>query len=184
MSTVLTVLFFILGGFLVLLCLLILLQTGFVRLESRIGIGRDGFPPGKKVPAWSLPDLTGQMRKSPAQDHWQLLIFTNHVLAGFPELLTAIQELSSTAKELEIIILSDTSEAFCRAMVRGLNLQVPVVSVDATFYQRFHVRIMPFAFFVDPQGTVYWVGMAGSRSLLVHTWKLSQYTLPSTLKEA
>jgi len=35
-----------------------------------------------------------------------LLIFTNHALVAFPDLLAGIRQLASTAKELEIIILA------------------------------------------------------------------------------
>jgi hypothetical protein len=52
-----------------------IVRTGYARLNSSIGILRDGIPPGKPAPSWSLPDLKGHLRVTPASDHWQLLIF-------------------------------------------------------------------------------------------------------------
>ncbi len=172
MGLALSILFFAIGGLIILLCVILILQIGFVRLESRIGRARDGYPPGKAVPTWSLPDLTGQIRKSPSRDRWQLLIFANYTIGGFPELISNIRQLALTSTELEIIILADAREDFCEAMVRGLELSIPVVSVDQNFYQSFRVRTMPFAFFVDPDGKIHWVGMAGTKALLTHVWQL------------
>ncbi len=106
MTAVFNAVFLFMEGCLLLLCLISICYTGFLRLESRIGVARDGYPPGKAVPSWSLPDSTGLMRKTPGADHWQLLIFTNHALVAFPDLLAGIRQLASTAKELEIIILA------------------------------------------------------------------------------
>lgn len=158
----------------IVLVLLVVVQTGFTRLESIVGIAGDGFPPGKAVPPWNLPDLTGQARKTPAGDRWQFLIFVDHALGGFPDLIVGMQYLVSTVEELEVVVLSRDSKEFCEAMVRGLDLQVPVVPVAPTFYARFRVRVMPFAFLLDPRGIVRWAGLVNTKALLVHLWKLSQ----------
>lgn len=174
--------FFSFGGLIVILSLIFILQIGFIRFESRIGIARDEYPPGKVVPAWTLPDLNGQLRKSPSEDRWQLLIFVNYALGAFPELIVNIQQLASASSKLEVLILAGAKHDFCEAMARGLDLRVPVVSVDQSFYQRFRVRTMPFAFFLDPSGKVQWVGMAGSKALLVHVWHLLENTRLSSSK--
>lgn len=175
MVVTLNILFFLAGGILLLLCLLLILRIGFVRLESSIGRARDGFPPGKEIPHWSLADLSGNIRGTPSMKHWQLLIFVNYALGAFPELISLIEHLALADEELEVIILSAASKDFCEGMVSGLELQVPVVPVDMDFYHRFRVQVMPFAFIVNPSGMVRWVGVANARALK-HAWQLLQST--------
>src|SRR5215467_14631743 len=86
----------------VVLILLVIVQIGFARLESAHGIAGDGFPPGKAFPPWSLADLTGHTWKTPAGDHWQFLIFVDHALGGFPDLVGGMQYITSTVGELEV----------------------------------------------------------------------------------
>lgn len=174
--------FFFVGFIFLLLCLLLILRIGFVRLDSRIGRARDGFPPGTKLPYWRLPDLTGKIRGTPSKEHWQLLVLANYALGGFPELIELIESFHSTEKNLEIIILSAASKDFCEAMVRGLDLKVPVVAVDMDFYQHFRVNVMPFAFLIDASGIIRWVGVANPKTLK-HTWELLQHVQVNTLTE-
>lgn len=159
---------------LIVLILLVIFQTGFVRLESAIGIAQDGIPAGKAMPAWSLPDLAGQIRTTPTDDHWQFLIFADYALGGFPDLIVGMQHLASTIEDLEVLVLSRDNKDVCEAMVRGLNLRTPVVPVEQAFYDRCRVRVMPFAFLLDPQGTVRWTGVVNTKALLVHVWNLAQ----------
>lgn len=159
------------------LALLAIVRTGFIRLSSSIGIGRDGFPPGKAAPSWSLPDLEGHLRVTPAGDHWQLLVFANRSLATFPELISGMHHVSQNAQELEVLLISQDSPADCRDSAEELNLQVPIVPVDPAFYDRFRVRVMPFVFFLDPRGIVRWVGLVNTETQLIHAWRIAQVPL-------
>lgn len=156
------------------LVLLAIMRTGFARLGSSIGIARDGFPPGKAVPSWSLPDLEGHLRVTPAGEHWQLLVFANRSLVAFPDLIAGMHHLAQTVQELEVLILSYESKEDCEVTAQGLELQVPMVPVDRAFYDRFRVRVMPFAFFLDPHGIVRWVGLVNTEALLFHAWRMAQ----------
>ncbi len=164
---------------LIALVLLAIVRTGFARLGSAIGIARDGFPPGTKAPPWSLPDLEGHLRVTPAGDHWQLLIFVNRALVGFPELIAGMHQLARAAHELEIVILSSEDHADNTVTAQGLDLQVPIVTVDQAFYDRYRVRVMPFAFFLDPHGLVRWVGLLNSEAELFHAWRMIRATVPA-----
>src|SRR5436305_13119218 len=115
MDVVIGVIFLVLELLFIVLALLALLRTGFLRLSSSVGIARDGFPPGKAVPSWSLPDLEGHLRVTPAGDHWQLLVFVDRSLEAFPELISGIQHLSQQNQELEVLVLSRNSSEDCRA---------------------------------------------------------------------
>src|SRR5437764_14656197 len=118
------------------LVLLAIVRTGFARLGSAVGIARDGFPPGKTVPAWSLPDIEGHLRVTPAGDHWQLLTFANRSLVAFPEVIAGIHHLALSAQELEVLILSNESKEDSIITAQGLELQVPIIPVDPILYDR------------------------------------------------
>lgn len=156
------------------LTLLALLKTGLQRLESAVGISRDGFPPGRSVPSWQLLDLMGQERKTPTGEKWQLLIFVDHSLVSFPELFIGITHFSEGVPEVEVLIVSRDNRTLCEATKRVLNLQVPIVPVDQTFYDRFRVRIMPFAFFLNSNGVVHQLGLVNNQQQLFNMWKMTQ----------
>lgn len=184
MATVLGTGFLGVALFFVVLTTLLIIRLGFVRLESAAGIGRDGLPLGKAMPAWSLPDLTGQIQKTPTLDCWQFLIFVDHALGGFPSLVTGMHTLALAKEWVEVVILSRGTKDFCEAMVRGLNLQVPVMPVASSFYDRCNVRVMPFAFLLNPQGIVRWTGIVNTQALLLHVWKVYQAVEQNPREEA
>src|SRR5450631_626782 len=113
-----TVIFLSIEVIFIILVVLTILRTGVIRLESKVGVTRDGFPPGKKVPSWQLPDIAGQMQQTPTENHWQLLLFTDHVLGGFLDVVTEMNNIALSAQDLEIVILSKRNKALCEAMVR------------------------------------------------------------------
>jgi hypothetical protein len=174
MDVAIGVIFLVVALLCIALTLLAIVRTGFLRLSSTVGIARDGFPPGKAVPSWSLPDLEGHLRITPARDHWQLLVFADRSLEAFPELISGMHHLSQQNQELEVLVLSRDSIEDCRTSAQELNLHVPVVPVDRAFYARFRVRVMPFLFFLDPQGIVRWVGLASREQQVVHAWRIAQ----------
>jgi len=71
-------------------------------------------------------------------------------------------------------MISQDSPEDCREIVQELGLQVPVVSVDSTFYDRFRVRVMPFTFFLDPDGIIRRVGPIGNEEQLMLAWRMAQ----------
>jgi len=159
------------------LVFLAIIRTGFARLGSAIGITRDGFPPGKAVPPLNLPDVDGHLRVTPAGDHWQILLFANRSLVAFPELIAGIHHLARSVQELEVLILSNESREDCAITAQGLDLQVPIIPVTPAFYDRFRVRVMPFAFLLDPRGIVRWVGLVKSEDQLFHAWRMTGATV-------
>lgn len=161
------------------LVLLAMVRIGFARLESSIGIARDGLPPGKSAPSWRLLDLEGRLRVTPASDHWQFLIFAEHSLASFPNLVAGMNHLAVTVQELEVLILSRESREFCEAMARALDLTVPIVQVDQALYDKFRVRVMPFAFLLDSGGIVRWVSLVNTGQQLSHAWNIIRATADS-----
>lgn len=150
---------------------LLVIHTGFARLNSIIGIMGDGLPMGQLVPSWKLPDVHGILHQTPALDRWQFLIFIDKSLGGYPLLISGMHILSAET-ELEVLQLSRDSKAFCAAMACGLDLRIPVISVPSTLYDQYRVRIMPFAFLLDPAGHVHWRGLVNSGEQMKHLWRL------------
>lgn len=173
-------------GFLGLECLLLLLtlltiiRAGLARLESATGILRDGLPAGQSAPAWTGPDLSGQRKQIPNQAKWQILVFADHSLAAFPSLAEGMDNLQVAAGEVEVLLISSDSVRLCEATRRVLELKVAIVRDTASLFRRFRVRVKPFAFVLDPIGTVRWVGLVNTKEQLVHMLRLARTTSPNT----
>mgnify|MGYP001271790443 CR=1 FL=1 len=161
---------------LVVLTLLALVRTGFARLESSVGLWKDGLAVGKNAPPWTLTDTAGKLQRIPSHHHWQLLLFTDHSLMSFPSVLVGINHLVDFAHDLEVLVLISQDRKFCQSIARELRLLAPVVPVDQTFYQRYGVRVMPFVTLLDPNGIVRWVGLINTEAQLFHTWKMVRAT--------
>lgn len=179
MGVGLSVLFVIIEVVFIVLILLAVLRAGFLRLSSAVGIARDGFPPGKAVPSWSLPDTEGHLRVTPAADHWQMLVFVNRSLEAFPEVVSGMHYLAESARELEVLVISQDSAEDCRETMQQLDLQVPIVPVGPAFYDRFRVHVMPFAIFLDAHGIVRWVGLINTEAQITLAWHMAQASLRS-----
>jgi hypothetical protein len=158
---------------LIALALLMFVSNGFGRLESSIGIMSDGIVIGKAAPAWNLLDLQGVLQRTPTHDNWQFLIFADRALGSFPLAVAGIHALS-VEDNLQVLVMSRDNEEISTAVARGLNLRVPVVSVEHAFYERFRVRVMPFAFLIDPSGIVRWTDLAISEEQMRHVWHLTR----------
>lgn len=159
---------------LILLSLLAMVSMGFKQLNSSVGITRDGIPVGRAFQPWTLPDLEGHIHGTPnhVSSRWQLLIFADRSLVAFPSLVTGIHHFVQSVQEVEVLICSRDPRNVCEATMQGLGLQVPVISVNQTFYDRFHVRVMPFAFLLDPLGTIHWKGLLNTEAQLFHIWRM------------
>lgn len=101
------------------LAFLAIVRIGFFRLESSLGIARDGLPPGKMAPPWSLLDVKGHLRVTPASTHWQLLVFADHSLASFPDLVAGMNQVIISARDLEVVVLSRDNQDLCEATIQS-----------------------------------------------------------------
>ncbi|MGH2560602.1 MAG: hypothetical protein ACRDJH_16180 [Thermomicrobiales bacterium] len=160
MGLTVSIAFLVVSSALILLTLLMILRIGFGRLESRIGIERDGPKRGARTPEWRLPDLYGTARKSPSGSRWQLLLFADHTLASFPDLVAGTNRMHTDVPDFEVVVLTRKTANLNVATAKELGVEVPIVPVDQTFYDRFNVRVMPFGVLLDPQGTVRWASVA------------------------
>lgn len=125
---------------------------GIDRLQSAVGLERDGLRLGSCSPVWSLLDTTGSRRRSPS-GKWQLLLFANHGLRSFQRTVAAIQALSADSA-LEIIALAYGESDISGVVLNALLPTVPIVQADVRLYRRYGVRVMPYAIVIDPEGRI------------------------------
>ncbi|HEV8685673.1 MAG TPA: hypothetical protein VGQ84_00200, partial [Gaiellaceae bacterium] len=155
------IVFVVLAFALLAMSALAILRVGLMRLESRIGIFRDGLAPGTPAPSWGLADGDGNVHVSPS-GRVQLLIFADHSLREFREAaaeLAAIHE----DQQAEVIVLTKSMYSVVVEVMRALGLHAPVVRVEPELYRAYNVRVIPFAFVISPQGVVCGSGLANSK---------------------
>lgn len=156
------------------LALLAVLRIGFGRLESRVGIERDGPRRGRPAPTWRLPDLSGHIQSSPGNGHWQFLLFADHSLASFPALVAGINRIHADRFGAETLIVTRRTAGLDAETAARLGIKVPIVLVDQAFYDRYNVRVMPFAVLLDPPGIVRWASVANYEEQLRRELRLAQ----------
>lgn len=170
MGTAQAIAFLAVCGLLLLLGLLALARIGLLRLESPLGIIRDGLPGGAPAPRWQLADTEGVLRGVPS-GRWQLLLFADHSLREFPEVAGAVAGLVEREPDLEALMLTGKRADLAVETAQALELDLPVVAVDADFYWRHNVRVMPFVIVLDPQGTVRAEGLPNDEARLDMIWE-------------
>lgn len=170
MASAQAIAFLALGGALALLAALALVRIGLLRLESPLGIVRDGLPGGAPAPRWRLPDTDGGVQQVPSGAEWQLLLFSDHSLREFPELGAAVTALREREPGLEAVVLPSKNAELAAETARAIGLDVPVVPVDRDFYWHHNVRVMPFLILLDREGVVLAEGLADNDSRLEMIW--------------
>lgn len=137
---------------------LALLRIGMLRLEMPIGIRRDGLRAGSRSPRWQRADLDGHVRSVPGDGRWQVVVFADHSLQAFPDLIAGLARLGESVPELELLVLSQAPPGVS-ADLRRAGVTAPIVCVDGHFYRQHGVRAMPFTFVLSPDGVVRGTGL-------------------------
>ena len=145
-------------------------RVGFMRLDSSLGIARDGIAPGKLAPRFALPDVSGVLHSVPADRCWQLLLFGGDALIAFPELVAALNR----TFDFTILVMTQSDRERSLALQQGLGLKVPVIPADQKLYDSFRVRVAPFGYFLDPDGHVRWLGLLNTSDHLLYAWHMAQ----------
>lgn len=149
--------------------LLALVRVGMLRLEMPIGLQRDGIRPGRRAPSWSASDLAGVVHGVPS-DSWQALVFADHSLRAFPDLVVGLSRLAELEPDLEILVLSQAS-AELSGTLRTVGVIAPIVCVDRDFYRRHDVRAMPFTLILSPGAMVQASGLTSGTLALFKLWR-------------
>lgn len=179
MSLATGVAFLVASSTLIVLTLLMILRLGFGRLESRVGIERDGPKRSAPAPVWCLADLDGAVRGSPSGSHWQLLLFADHDLASFPNLVAAANRMHASIPDLEVVALMRREAELDNETIAALRIAVPIVPVDQAFYNRHNVRVTPYGILLDPDGTVRWASVANYEEQLRRELHLAREAVAS-----
>jgi hypothetical protein len=162
--------FLALASGLVVLSLLAIARLGILRLESPLSRDREGLRPGRRVPAWERADLSGERHVVPRGHGWQLLMFADHSLREFPDLLPGLRRLAEEP-ELETLLLPRANPELSALFVERVGVDVPVVPVDQDFYNRHEVQLMPLAMFVDGEGVVRATHLVAHEDVLLRMWE-------------
>lgn len=158
---------------LILLSLVALLRIGVARLESSIGVLRDGLPVGSWSPRWSGEACSGDRVTIPRLGAWQVVMFASHGLVQFPTLISAMNDIDSR-DSAEVTCISPFPRELCEAANQALGLKVPVVCNQPQVYELFRVRVRPFVFIIGPDGRVAWQGLVNTGDQLLHMLRMAQ----------
>lgn len=136
---------------------------------SRVdAIERDGLARGVAAPVWQLPDVSGQLFRSPPSKPFQLVMFTDHSLKSFPSVIEGLRSLMAE-ETLEPVILLQGKNEIAAPVLSLLGLaEIPVLTGTRSLYGGYNVRVTPFAILVDREGRV------RASSLVNHDWQLEK----------
>src|SRR5215468_11143860 len=148
------ILFIVIASLLCVAAVMAVFGVTHLAMSGSEAVARDGLHRGTAAPRWSLPDAAGQLRASPPASGFQLIVFGDHGLKSFPELIAGIAELL-TESDLEVIILPREKDNITVPLLSLLGLEsVTVVAGSPSLYGRYNVRVTPFVIFVDPEGRI------------------------------
>jgi hypothetical protein len=167
---VLSALFCAAAAGLVVATMVAFLTVGQLRLAGSAGLRGDGLRPGSRPPRWSAVDHRGRRQGVPSETgRWQMLLFADHSLQAFPLLVDGVRQVRREPEGPDVIVVTPEATAqVAREAITELGLDVPVVAVPPRVYHQYNVRVMPWAFFVDPGGTVW------ASSLLNLQWQVQK----------
>lgn len=152
--------------------LLAVLHTfGSFYLSTARGVSRDGLPIGMRAPDFESPALDGAIfRLSAARGQWVALVFAEPGCVTCYQLLPELGRLDAQlagSAQIGFIFRGTVEDA--RAFPDLDAAPIPVIAVgrNGTF-DRFRVRVSPFAQIVDPDGVVRAKGLANTRNAIEH----------------
>jgi hypothetical protein len=149
-----------------------------VAMSGPKAIENDGLHRGLAAPAWSLPDSSGRLLRSPPGKPFQLIVFTDHSLKSFPSVVDGLRSLADQAADLEIIVLLAQENAAAVGVLRLLGLgDLPVVTGTPSLYGRYNVRVTPFVIFVDSAGRVRGSSLVNHEWQILKLWRLANIPL-------
>jgi hypothetical protein len=149
-------------------CLLVVARIGFGRLESSLGIERDGPTLRQTVSDWQAVDLSGVVRAVPRPNCWSWLVFADHSLESFPALVCAMNHSLSSDPALQTLVLARKTAGLDSETAARLNIHAPVIPVDQSFYDRYRVRVMPYSVILNDEGMVVWKGLIHTENQIAH----------------
>lgn len=157
-----------------------------VAMSGSEAIERDGMYRGMQAPAWSLPDSSGTIVRSPPARALQMIVFTDHSLKSFPSVAAGLKDLSREAADLEVVVLLRTRSRLAEPVLEVLGLGgIPVVTGSSSLYGRYNIRVTPFVIVVDSAGRVRASSLVNEAWQVERLWRLANVPLvPGTAPAA
>jgi hypothetical protein len=157
-----------------------------VAMSGSSAIENDGLHRGLAAPAWSLPDSSGRIVRSPPSKPFQLIVFGDHSLKSFPSVIDGLKALARETADLEIIVLLPGDNAAAVGVLGLLGLGgLPVVTGKPSLYGRYNVRVTPFVMFIDSAGRVRASSLVNYEWQIMKLWRLANVPLmPEPAPEA
>jgi hypothetical protein len=142
----------------------LLANLGARQLSTPLAIAHDGPRVGRPAPRLEVRAVDGSAVVVPAGRR-QVLLFTDHSLMDFEELLAVLIDVRADRPDVVVFGSGNRTSA---ALLEGLGLDVPVALVPHAVYDRYRVRVMPYAVVVDASGLVVTSGLVNTPFQLRH----------------
>jgi hypothetical protein len=177
LAMMLAIAFVVLAALLCGMAVIAVFGIAHLGMSDSAAVERDGLFRGTRAPRWTLPDDAGQPRCSPPASGFQLIVFGDHSLKAFPDVIAGIQELTSE-DGLEIVILTRGKNSIAAPVLGMLGLgDIPVVAGSQSLYGRYNVRVTPFVIIVDQAGQVRASSLVNYEWQMQTLWKVARVPL-------
>lgn len=149
-------------------------SVGASQLHGPLAIAYDGPRAGRAAPRLDVATLDGGRVVVPSGRR-QVLLFADHSLMDFEEIL---ELLGSDDRGLPDLVVLGSTDRTSAELLRGLELRVPAAMVPHSVYERYRVRVMPYAVVVDADGNAVTSGLVNTQFQLRHLAQVGQRAEP------
>ena len=143
------------------------MSVGAEQLHTQLAIAHVGPRAGRPAPRLDLRSTDGVTMVVPAGRR-QVLLFADHSLLDFGDLLDLLTAGPDDGADRPDSRRSVSADRTSAALLAGLELRVPLAVVPHAVYDRYRVRVMPYAVVVDAAGRVATSGLVNSAFQLRH----------------
>lgn len=140
------------------LALGLLSGEGHKQLNTPLAISNDGPRVGRPAPRATIETISGDKITVPNGTR-QILLFADHSLMEFDDLLPWLASEPADPPGLVVVGSMDRTSA---ALLAGLGLGVPTAVVPHAIYDRYRIRVMPYAVVIDASGRVVTSGLVNT----------------------
>lgn len=175
MATTVLIVLAALSLVLLVLAVALYVSVGASQLHGPLAIAYDGPRAGRAAPRLDVVTLDGGRVVVPTGRR-QVLLFADHSLMDFEEILELLG--SDDRGGLPDLVVLGSTDRTSAELLRGLELRVPAAMVPHSVYERYRVRVMPYAVIVDADGNAVTSGLVNTQFQLRHLAQVGQGVEP------
>jgi methylamine dehydrogenase accessory protein MauD len=153
------------------------LQWRFDELQATRPVrkGREGLPPGKPAPDFTLPDVSGrEVSLNEFRGRPVLLVFTQSGCGPCHAIAPELNRLHA-AGEHRVLVVNNGEPHESQAWAEEIEARFSIVTQDAwSLSKTYQVFATPYAFLVDEQGVIAAKGLASSPQYLRYLFEAAQ----------